>query len=280
MKRIMWGRSHESCVENFYGTGVQNYGEFHGGYLNFGLWDPGITNYLDAAENLVKYIGKRLGLKKDSQVLDVACGMGAQDILLHRTFGCKISAVDVTWKHVKHAQKRINEAGVNKHVKVQHGTAVRLPFPDNTFTHVMSIEGPEHFNTREKFFREAHRVLKPGGVMVLADYSLKRRPRKLWEHLVVNLTAKLWHVPKANHDTNNTYKMKMTRSGFTNIDFEEVGSRTIPGYYFEQKKPRTRRAIRKIRGWMSAYPGHIIDIGVYYAFKLGLIEYIVVRAEK
>ncbi len=53
MDRIDWDKStHESAVEGFYGTGVERYGDFHKRYLNFGLWEEGITDYTQAAENL------------------------------------------------------------------------------------------------------------------------------------------------------------------------------------------------------------------------------------
>src|SRR5262245_48188847 len=87
MERQVWTPdSHERAVENFYSAGTENYGEFHGGYLNFGLWENGNKDYLTAAENLVLRLGTMLGLDGQSHLLDVAPGMGSQDVLLYRTF--------------------------------------------------------------------------------------------------------------------------------------------------------------------------------------------------
>ena len=332
-KHIQWNpRAHEAGVEKFYGTGVEKYGDFHGNYLNFGLWENGITDYVEAAENLVLHMGRLLGLDhvgsglvpdrgvigvasessrrrtafsaqggsafgmtgatpnggaqgptlqtSPYRLLDVACGMGAQDVLLYKTFGCQIDAVDVTWKHVEHATQRVRASGLSPVVRVHHGTATKLPFADVTFTHVTSIEGPEHFNTREDFFREAYRALKPGGIMVLSDYNLHRKPRNLWEHMVVEAARILWHVPRANYDTIDSYKMKLERSGFCNVLIEEIGERVIPGYYFEQQRPETKKALRKIRGLFGLYGGLLIDYILYRAYRAGLINYILVRAEK
>lgn len=280
--RLRWVRSsHEEVVEAFYGRGVENYDDYHGGYLNFGLWEDGVRDYLSAARNLVRRMGAMLGLDESSRLLDVGCGMGAQDVYLHQTFAPRrIDALDVTWKHVQHARRRAREAGCDDRVKHYHGTATRLPFPDDTFTHVLSIEAPEHFRTRERFFGEAMRVLKPGGVIALADYSLKRAPRSLLDRLIVESARRLWHVPRENVVTAESYRAKMERAGFERVEIEEVGALTIPGYYFEQRRPETIRHITRIRGFVAGRLGGVIDVAVYKAFQSGLMEYILVRAEK
>lgn len=280
--RKFWPRaSHERKVENFYGRGVENYADFHYGYLNFGLWENGVEDYLEAAENLVNHMGELLNLNAESNLLDVACGMGTQDIYLARMFQPQqIAALDVTWKHVEHTRRRVEEAGLEGKIRVHHGTATKLPFPLQHFTHVMSIEGPEHFNTREQFFREAYRVLKKGGIMVLADYTLKRKPRNVVETFVIEMARRLWKVPRANVDTSESYRAKLQCSGFRNITIQEVGAFTIPGYYFEQMRQGTKSALRKIRGFIGGRLGILIDVAVYQSFRMGLLEYVFVRAEK
>jgi ubiquinone/menaquinone biosynthesis C-methylase UbiE len=276
-----WARdTHEYQVESFYGQGVENYDNFHNGYLNFGLWENGNQDYIKAAENMVNRIATMLGVNEESYLLDVACGMGPQDIYIFRNFAPKkIEAIDVTWKHVEHGMRRAREAGCQDRVRFQHGTATQIPFPDNTFTHAMSIEGPEHFNTREKFFRESHRVLKPGGIFAIADYSLKRPPKNIVEKFVVEAARSLWKVPKENVYSTDDFRIKLEQTGFKNVTVEEVGANTIPGYYFEQKRPEVIKELAKIRGFIAGRLGIIVDIAVYRAYTMGLLEYVLVRAE-
>ena len=280
--RKTWGASaHERKVENLYGGGVENYVDHHDGYLNFGLWEEGIADYVKAAENLVHRMGTILGLDENSKLLDVAPGMGTQDIYLFRNFAPRsIDGLDVTWGHIQHGRRRAQEAHFADWVHFHHGTATQIPFPDESFTHVLSIEGPEHFDTREKFLHEAKRVLQPGGVIAMADFIVKRRPRNVIENVVAETARKLWQVPRANVYDAKVYEEKMRGAGFENITIQELGASVIPGYYHEQMRPETIRAISKIRGFALSRLSLLLDVAVYRGFTMGLLEYALVRGER
>ena len=278
-ERKLWKASaHERKVENLYSGGVENFADWHNGYLNFGLWENGIADYIKAAENLVHRMGSILGLNETSKLLDVAPGMGTQDIYLLNNFAPQsIDGLDVTWKHIEHGRRRSREAGAEDRVRFHHGTAIELPFPDGSFTHVLSIEGPEHFDTREKFLHEARRVLQPGGVIAMADFIVKNPPRNPIEKLVAEAARKLWQVPRANVYSGEVYQLKMKAAGFEKVEIEEIGASVIPGYYSEQMRPETIRAISKIRGFALGRLGLLLDIAVYRGFTMGLLEYVLVR---
>lgn len=272
--------AHERKVENLYGGGIENYLAHHDGYLNFGLWEDGIADYIRAAENLVHRMGTLLGLDERSRLLDVAPGMGTQDIYLSQNFSpLSIDGLDVTWGHVEHGRRRAREAQVEDRVRFRHGTATEMPFADGSFTHLLSIEGPEHFDTREKFLHEARRVLQPGGVIALADFIVKRQPRNLVEKVVAEAARSLWKVPRANVYTAEVYSEKMRGAGFEKVELQEMGALVIPGYYFEQMRPETIKAITRIRGFMLARLSLLLDIAVYRGFTMGLLEYVLVRGE-
>ncbi len=282
-KKIWNKGSQEKKVEKFYSSSITGFHDYHGGYLNFGYWAKDGITYVEAAESLINLLGQKLGLNDQSLLLDVGSGMGAQDVYLTKNFSPKkIDALDVAWKHVEIARERAVRENISpSKLEFHHGTAVSLPFGDSSFTHILSVEALEHLNTREDFFKEAYRVLKPGGVMVAADYGLSKNPKTVYEKFFVYLARKLWHVPKANVYSNDVYKNKLQASGFKNITIENVGKWTIPGYYFEHRKPEQVKKMRKLRGfWSGAVGGFLVDFGVYYAYKLNLCEYILVRAEK
>lgn len=281
MKQKIWPpKSHEAKVEKFYSSGAENYGDFHGGYLNFGLWENGITDYVQAAETMVRTLCQMSGVNQQSYLLDVACGMGAQNIYIYDTFGCRMEAIDVTWKHIAAGQHRVRERGLEHKLSLRHETATKLPFPDETFTQVISVEGPQHFNTRVNFLKEARRVLKPNGRIAVSDFVLKREPKGFGDRFFLEMARRLWHVPLANRETPETYGKTVERNGFKDIVIRRIGDLSIPGYFFEQRKKETLDALKKIRGRLITWGGMIIDSAVYKAYRNGLIEYLLVSATK
>ena len=120
-------------------------------------------------------------------------------------------------------------------------------------------------------------LLQPGGVIAMADFIVKNPPRNPLEKLVAEAARKLWQVPRANVYSGEVYRQKMEAAGFEQVELEEIGASVIPGYYFEQMRPESIRAITKIRGFALARLGLLLDVAVYRGFTMGLLEYVLVR---
>jgi len=279
--RILWRQgAHEGKVEQFYATGITDYHDHNGGYLNFGLWENGTTDYVVAAENLIHRIGSMTDMGKTSKVLDVACGMAPQCVYLHKTFGAEIHGIDVTWKHVELGQQRVKKAGVSKYVEISHGSATKLPFDESSFSHVTGVEGQPHFNTRDDFLGEAFRVLQPGGRLGLSDYTIERKPRSLYEKFLLWAAIKLWACRKENAYSSEVYRQKLKETGFTKIEIKSIGDSVIPGYIHFQRQKETIKQLKKVRGWFGTYGGLLIDYFMNQIFKRGIMAYVLVTAEK
>lgn len=273
--------SHEASVERFYSRGVHGRTDIHRGYLNFGLWEDGVEEYVDAAENLVERVGKLAGLGPASRVLDVGCGFGTQDLHLQRCFGpLDLVGIDVTWSHVDGARRAAAAREEGRGCRFHHGSATELPFGDGAFTHVIGIEGPVHFRTRRRFFDEAFRVLRPGGVLVLADYALIREPRSPLERLVFGVARRLWRVPAQNVCTREAYRDQLVDAGFRGVRVDSYGPLTFPGYYREQQRPAFQREMERLQGRFVARVGRVINVTAHGAYRMGVVDYLLARGRK
>lgn len=114
----------------------------------------------------------------------------------------------------------------------------------------------------------------------MSDYIVKREARTAFEKLILDSGRRMWKIPNENVDYAEGFAEKLSRSGFRNISLKEVGAQVFPGYYYEHLRPETIRELSKIRGRIFTRLGLIVDNVSYRLFKLGLAEYVLVRAEK
>ena len=269
--------AHEAATEKFYGTGVEKFGDYHNRYLNFGLWDESVNNYNEASENLLRTVATSINLDNHAKLLDVACGMGTQDSFFLREFNCKsIEALDLTTKHIEIAKKHNPDTRIN----FVRGNACYLPYSENQFTHVIGIEGPANFNTREKFLKEAFRVLEPGGRLGLSDYALARTPKSWWERQLVKWSTKVWHMPIENVHTSDEFVKMLKQCGFEDVKIDVVTERVIPGYIAENRKVESRKEIYRIRGPIWGRLSDYLDDFVEWLYHKKLVDYVLVSAKK
>ena len=273
--------AHERRVESFYAHGADRFGDCHGGYLNFGLWEEPGEDYVLAAERMIATLAEWGSIGPASRLLDVGCGFGSQDIYLAEHFAPgSITALDVTWPHVVAARERAARAGIEHGLRFLHGSGTDLRFPAGSFSHVMAVESVVHFNTRARFFGEAHRMLEPGGTLLLADYCMGRDPRGVQDRLFIDLARRGWQVPAENCVTVDGYRENLSRAGFAGIEIQRVGGRTIPQYFREQVRLTHLRDLARIRGTAAALAGFVIDAFAWVAWRRGILEYILVKARR
>jgi ubiquinone/menaquinone biosynthesis C-methylase UbiE len=99
------------------------------------------------------------------RVLDVACGTG-NAALLAASSGAHVTGLDVEPSLLAQARVRADERGVV--VAWVRGDAVELPFPDGTFSVVLSVFGVMYAPDQQRAARELARVCAPGARVVLA----------------------------------------------------------------------------------------------------------------
>lgn len=281
-------KTHEKKVEEFYATGLnekdfKKLKENNGRFLSFGYWENNTKTYSEAAKNLLNFFIKNSKIKKTDKILNVACGYGAETFEYYKKFKSKtIYGVDITKLHVIYANYKARKLGLDKKIKFYHGDACVLDFPKNTFSHLFGIEGIANFNTRQKFFKAAHKILQKNGELLLTDIILGKKfnKRKPLHKLLVGFAAKTWVIPKENWTNEEDYKKQLEKAGFKIIFLKKIGKKVFPGYahYHCQKKPR--KEVTKERGFFTSIGLTIISWVLGYLYKKGWIEYIYVKAKK
>lgn len=115
---------------------------------------------------------KRMDVQPGTKALDVCCGTGDWSIALAEAVGPngEVTGLDFSKNMLKIGQEKIEHLNLNQ-VKLIHGNAMELPFPDAVFDYVTIGFGLRNVPDYMQVLREMHRVLKPGGIAVCLETS-------------------------------------------------------------------------------------------------------------
>jgi ubiquinone/menaquinone biosynthesis C-methylase UbiE len=118
-------------------------------------------------EDHVRRLVDPIGVAAQGRVLDVACGPGIVTVELART-ARDVVALDLTPEMLNKARERCGKAA-RANVCFEEGTASALPFDDASFDAVVTRLSFHHFTEPRTVLAEMHRVLKPSGLLAVAD---------------------------------------------------------------------------------------------------------------
>lgn len=103
------------------------------------------------------------------KVLDIGSGIGGPARWIAAHFGCHVTGVDLTQTFCDAAVELVAVTGMAEHVHILQGSALALPLPDATFDRAYSQNVVMNIADKRGMYREALRVLKPGGVLALSN---------------------------------------------------------------------------------------------------------------
>jgi MPBQ/MSBQ methyltransferase len=153
-----------------------------------------LTAKSDFVHEMVRWGGLDT-LPSGTTVLDVGCGIGGSSRILAQDYGFAVTGITISPQQVKRAQQ-LTPKGLNAQFLVDD--AMALSFPDASFDVVWSIEAGPHMPHKDIFAREMIRVLKPGGVLVVADWNQRddrQTPLNFWEKPVMKQLLDQWSHP-------------------------------------------------------------------------------------
>jgi erythromycin 3''-O-methyltransferase len=246
------------------------------GWLNLGLWEGDGSDPSEApvaVRRLVEEIAAALPL--DGDVLDVGNGLGAQDPVITQVARTRsLTAVNITLSQLVAGAVRLREAGA----RAVNADATRLPLRAASFDGVISVEAAFHFPSRRRFFDEAFRVLRPGGVLTMSDIATERMPRGPQEAFAAFTQLRVWGLGTQAAATADQIVATALDAGFIDVRAEPVGDRVIgPALRF------VRDRVDRTRGEAPrAYElaARLMLSQVKVLWRQGVIDYVLLRAVK
>ena len=166
-------------IQQFYDASSGLWEQIWGEHMHHGYYGRSGNNkvnrrqaQIDLIEELLSWAGYT---DTDSSttpktIIDVGCGIGGSSLYLAQKFDANVTGITLSPVQANRATDRAKNAGLQEQVQFQVANALEMPFPDNQFDLVWSLESGEHMPDKTQFLAECYRVLRPGGKLILATW--------------------------------------------------------------------------------------------------------------
>jgi ubiquinone/menaquinone biosynthesis C-methylase UbiE len=237
------------------------------GWRNLGYWADGVSTLDDAAMALAAKLATSARIAPGQLILDVGCGYGESAFRLYEQLGSNnengaggsaVVGLDLTENHVRAAIRR---RGAADQPFFLVGDATRLPFSEASFDRVLALECAFYFPTRERFFGSALHVLRPGGLIAIADVALHPYYAKTVRALeraappLYRFVGDLLKEPPENLVSLGEYRRQLRDAGFVDVAVEDITEQVLTGfgrYWRKASNPARQEAALVSRGMPPA----------------------------
>ena len=179
------------------------------------------------------------GVRRGHKVLDIAGGTGDLAAKFSRIVGSDglVVLADINDSMLKVGRDRLLDRGIANNIQFAQANAQYLPFPDNTFDVITIAFGLRNVTDKEMALRSMHRVLKPGGKLLVLEFSKppSRLLSKIYDGYSFNILPKLGKFFASDadsyqylaesirmHPDQETLMAMVKKAGFSNCDYHNM----------------------------------------------------------
>jgi len=214
------------------------------GHIHSGIFEPGEDiSLLEAARRFTNILIEKIPIGKGQRFLDVGCGIGVPAIELVKQKGCQVDGINISHEQIEQANNLAKNEQLENFAKFHVADAAELPFEEAVFDAGWFFDSILHM-PRSIVYREAYRVLKPGGLLLVTDSAIPKGEPLTDDDFKI-LTEKAFITSPV---TRENYLILLNEIGFEILEFNELPNVQEP-------------TIRKLVELVNQYRDEILSCG-------------------
>lgn len=274
-------------VVEYYDNTLIEYRIVLGIYRNLGIhypyYDDEHRSYRAASRNMNRALAKRAGIEAGMHVLDAGCGVGGSSIWLAENIGARVTGITLSAKQRRKAEQLAQQHRVDEQIDFLVADYCQTGFADATFDVVWALESCCYADDKRTFLREAGRILKPGGRLIVADGFRSGRDFPPDDEQLLQEWMDGWAVDDL--DTPDEFEQSLSVAGFCDLQIEDITTQVMPFSTWIRRRAIVLMPLARVLQGLGIFTKLNIKNGIssirqYQALQRGLWRYMVFQGRK